>query len=164
MRSYGIGFNWAPDSQMIAYTTGKEDGGPAGQLFIVSKDGSEEPLDLTSAYGGVSDDSDNGWGYFESGQGRMGGTLWERRSSYIENSPLFYFDRVSTPLLLVCGTGDKGATAQTKEAFSALRRLGQRVELRLYHGEDHWPGVWSDNNKKDLCHRVIDRFETYLKA
>jgi len=121
-------------------------------------------VNFTSAYGAVSDDGDSGCGYFEVGQGRMGGTLWKRRSSYIENSPLFYFDRVSTPLLLVCGTEDKGATAQTKEAFSALRRLGQRVELRLYHGEDHWPGVWSENNKKDLCHRVIDWFDTYLKA
>ncbi|MFQ6041951.1 MAG: S9 family peptidase [Candidatus Poribacteria bacterium] len=121
-------------------------------------------VNFTSAYGGLTDDGDSSWGYFEVGQGGMGGTLWERRSSYIENSPLFYLDRVCTPLLLVCGAEDRGATSQAKEAFSALRRLGQKVELRLYHGEGHWPGNWTEDSLRDLCSRVIDWFETYLKA
>ena len=59
-----------------------------------------------------------------------------RRDAYIENSPLFYCDRISTPVLLVSGTAYPGEAAQAGEAFSALRRLGQRVELRLYEGED----------------------------
>jgi len=121
-------------------------------------------VNYTSAYGWMNDGGDSGWGYFEVGQGRMGGTLWERRSSYIENSPLFYLDRIHTPLLLICGTEDKGATVQAKETFSALRRLQQKVELRMYHGEDHWPGAWSEGNLRDLCGHVIDWFDKHLMA
>jgi dipeptidyl aminopeptidase/acylaminoacyl peptidase len=120
---------------------------------------------LTSLYGIVTDAGYSQMlGWAETDQGRMGGSLWERRDSYIENSPLFYLDRVDTPLLLISGTASRGEAAQAGEAFSALRRLGQRVELRLYEGEDHWPGAWSEASFEDLCERVLGWFDEHLEA
>ncbi len=117
-------------------------------------------VNITSDYGTLTDKGDSSHGY-ELGS-EMGGTLWEKRDAYIENSPLFYFNRSKTPLLLVQGTEDIGGTDQSKEAFGALRRLGNPVELRLYHGEEHWPGAWSEHNFRDVCHRVLTWFNKYL--
>ncbi len=122
-------------------------------------------INLTSFYGILTGDGDTQWlGWAESGQGRLGGSLWERREAYIENSPLFSLDRVRTPLLLVSGTAHPGEAAQAGEAFSALRRLGQRVELRLYQGEEHWPGVWSERSFRDLSERLLQWFATHLQT
>ncbi|MDE2901987.1 MAG: prolyl oligopeptidase family serine peptidase [Chloroflexota bacterium] len=121
-------------------------------------------VNLTSFYGALSDAGDTTWiGWCESGQARLGGSLWENRDAYIENSSLFYLDRVTTPLLMFSGDDDTGAFAQASEAFSALRRLGQRVELRNYKGEDHWPGSWSEPNLRDVLDRTIAWFDEHLK-
>jgi len=120
---------------------------------------------LTSLYGALTEKGYSRMlGWAESEQGRMGGSLWARRDDYIENSPLFYADRVDTPLLLVSGTAWQGEAAQSGEAFSALRRLGKRVELRLYEGEDHWPGAWSEHSYEDLCERVLGWLAEYLNT
>jgi dipeptidyl aminopeptidase/acylaminoacyl peptidase len=124
-------------------------------------------VNMTSHYGVLTDEGYSlGVGHCEGegAQGRMGGSLWERKEAYIENSPLFYLDRVNTPVLLVAGTAEPDDTSQAKQAFSALRRLGQRVELRLYHGEIHDPAYWSLPNVQDLCDRVVSWFETHLSS
>ncbi len=122
-------------------------------------------VNLTSFYGALSDAGDTSWlGWCESGQARLGGSLWERRDAYIENSSLFYLDRVTTPLLLLSGDADPGAFTQAGETFSALRRLGQRVELRNYRGEGHWPGSWSEPNLRDVLDRTLAWFDEHLKS
>ena len=119
---------------------------------------------LTAAYGALGSDGSNylqSWA--ESGQGRMGGSPWEYRDRYIENSPMFYLDRVTTPLLIVQGASDT-APWLSDQMFSSLRRLGKRVEYARYAGEDHWPGTWSLANQRDYLTRVIDWFDRYLKS
>ena len=101
-------------------------------------------------------------GWCETGQARLGGSPWENRDAYIENSPFFYLDRVSTPLLLVCGTGDQEGSNQAEETFVALRRLGKRVELRLYKDEHHGTSAWSRDALDDLCRRVVDWFNCHV--
>lgn len=75
-------------------------------------------------------------GYYEQGQGRMGGSIWEQRDRYFENSPLFRFDRIETPLLIGQGENDGDLTA-SDAIFNALERLEKPVEYRLYEGEGH---------------------------
>ena len=75
-------------------------------------------------------------GYYEQGQGRMGGSIWEQRDRYFENSPLFRFDRMETPLLIGQGENDGDLTA-SDSIFNALERLDKPVEYRLYEGEGH---------------------------
>jgi dipeptidyl aminopeptidase/acylaminoacyl peptidase len=120
--------------------------------------------DLIGAYGQLSPDGTNyllAWA--ERGQGRTGGTPWEVRDRYIENSPFFYLDRVETPLLLVHGTADR-VPFLADQVFSALRRLGKRVEYARYTGEGHTEDLWSRPNQIDYLTRVLGWFDRYLKG
>jgi dipeptidyl aminopeptidase/acylaminoacyl peptidase len=75
-------------------------------------------------------------GYYERGQGNMGGTIWEHPERYRANSPLFDFPAIETPLLI--GQGDlDGDLAPSEAIFTALDRLGKSVEYRVYRGESH---------------------------
>jgi dipeptidyl aminopeptidase/acylaminoacyl peptidase len=119
--------------------------------------------DLVSAYGRLSEVGTNYWiPWAERGQGRMGGTPWDVRERYIENSPIFFLDRVQTPLLIIHGGADSPVFAD--EVFSGLRRLGKRVEYARYTGETHDESVWSKSNQIDYVRRVIAWFDRYLKA
>lgn len=120
--------------------------------------------DLAGAYGQLSPDGTNyllAWA--ERGQGRTGGTPWQVRDRYIENSPFFYLDRVETPLLIVYGTEDF-APFQADQVFSALRRLGKRVDYARYMGEGHTEDLWSRPNQIDYLMRVLGWFDRYLKG
>jgi dipeptidyl aminopeptidase/acylaminoacyl peptidase len=101
-----------------------------------------------------------GIGWAETGQGRMAGTPWQYRERYLENSPLFFFDRVTTPVLIVHGGLDRSEFAD--EVFVALRRLGKEVTYARYEGEEHWQGTWGRANVVDYWNRVIDWLDQYL--
>lgn len=118
---------------------------------------------LISAYLSMDEQGNANWlGWAESGQGQMGGTPWEKRDSYIENSPVFYLDRVRTPLLLVRGSEDSVPAAEAEAVFVGLRRLGRTVELREYEGEGHWPGMWTEEAYLDFHDRVLSWFDRWL--
>ncbi|GHO61215.1 hypothetical protein KSC_001070 [Ktedonobacter sp. SOSP1-52] len=106
--------------------------------------------------------NDEWLGWCESGQGRMGGSLWEKRPAYIENSPLFYLERVTAPVLLLCGGQDPGAPEQAAAAFIGLRRLKKKVEYRCYQDEGHWSGTWNEASYRDLCGCVLSWFDKHL--
>jgi dipeptidyl aminopeptidase/acylaminoacyl peptidase len=96
--------------------------------------------DLFSAYGSYEVDSQDKLhsGDTEVGQHRMGVTPWERPDLYIRNSPIFYADKVTTPLLLYHNRGDERVPFfQGIEFFKALRRLGKRAWLLQYDDETH---------------------------
>jgi dipeptidyl aminopeptidase/acylaminoacyl peptidase len=80
--------------------------------------------------------SEGSIGYYEKGQGNMHGTIWEQRDRYFQNSPLFLFDRIETPLMIGQGEND-GTLVAADGIFRALERLGKRAEYRLYEGEGH---------------------------
>jgi dipeptidyl aminopeptidase/acylaminoacyl peptidase len=121
--------------------------------------------DLWSLYGEMGEDGTAfGVSILEHGQDAMGGTPWEFRERYIENSPAFYLDRVETPLLVVQGSEDTGvAPFLGDQLFIALRRLGKEVTYAKYQGEEHSPANWTYVNQVDLCERMIAWFDTHLK-
>ena len=93
--------------------------------------------DLFASYLEMSPDGTPDFiGYFEHGQGNMGGTPWERRDSYFDNSPLFQFDKILTPLLIGQGSKD-GRLFASDAIFVGLQRLGKDVEYRIYKDEGH---------------------------
>jgi dipeptidyl aminopeptidase/acylaminoacyl peptidase len=94
----------------------------------------------------------------------MGGPPWQFPNKYLENSPVFYLDRVQTPLLIVQSTTDW--TVQpflADEIFVGLRRLGKEVEYAKYGGEQHWEGAWGHVNQVDYLTRIINWFDKHLK-
>ncbi len=119
---------------------------------------------MTSAYGGIR------WGtgmsrmfQYEKTQSRIGGTLWEKPMYYIENSPLFFADRVRTPLLMMHNDADGSVPwYQGIEFFTALRRLDRPVWMLVYNDEDH--NLTKRPNMKDLSIRMYQFFDHYLKA
>ena len=106
-----------------------------------------------------------GIGWLESGQGGISGTPWQYRNAFIENSPLFYLDRVQTPLLLIHGALDETVPPSQGEAvFIGLRRLGKEVVYVKYAGEGHWEGEWGPDNVIDYWQRVISWFDAHLQT
>ena len=122
--------------------------------------------DLFGSYGQLSPEGTNyGLPWAEQGQGRMGGTPWDMRERYIENSPFFYLDRVEAPLLIIHGEADRAVPSfLADQVFSGLRRLGRRVEYARYAGENHSEGDWSLPNQIDYLNRVVMWFDRYLKG
>ncbi|HEU4996117.1 MAG TPA: alpha/beta fold hydrolase, partial [Gemmatimonadaceae bacterium] len=109
------------------------------------------------------DGSAIGVDWSEKDQGRMGGSPWEFRDRYFQNSPFFFFDRVRTPVLLLHGGADQTVLpSRADETFVALRRLGREVQLVKYEGEGHHPGSWSVANATDYWQRIFDWLDRYL--
>ena len=117
-------------------------------------------INMTSTY--VTDV--NGMNWCEGKQARNGGSLWEKRDVYIKNSPLFAFDQVDAPVLVICGTKDVPGSVNSRETFLGLRRLGKRVEMREYQREGHVPANWSAENTRDHYESVFNWFNQYLKG
>jgi dipeptidyl aminopeptidase/acylaminoacyl peptidase len=120
--------------------------------------------DLVGAYGAMEEDGTAfGTSTLEHGQGQMGGTPWEYRERYVENSPFFQFDRITTPLLIIHGERDRTVAGFLgDQTFVALRRLGKEVEYAKYKGEGHSPVGWSYANQVDFCDRIIAWFNAHL--
>lgn len=119
---------------------------------------------MTSAYGGIR------WGtglarqfQYEQTQSRLSGSLWEARSDYIDNSPLFFADKVETPLILMHGDEDDAVPwYQSIELYLALRRLGKDAVFLQYRGEPHHPQKYG--NKLDYSIRMKEFFDHFLKG
>jgi dipeptidyl aminopeptidase/acylaminoacyl peptidase len=119
---------------------------------------------MTSAYGGIRWESGvNRQFQYEKTQSRIGATLWEKRDLYIENSPLFHVPAIRTPLVIMSNDND-GAVPwyQGIEMFTAMRRLGKKVWLLNYNGEEH--NLVQRKNKKDLSVREQQYFDWLLKG
>jgi dipeptidyl aminopeptidase/acylaminoacyl peptidase len=119
--------------------------------------------DLVSMYGELQDSGLDSWvDWAENGQGALGGTPWQYRERYIENSPFFYLDRVTTPVLILHGSADRSVPVfHGGQVFSALRRLGREVEFRKYDGEGHV--LEGRENIVDYWNAVIRWFDGHVK-
>jgi dipeptidyl aminopeptidase/acylaminoacyl peptidase len=121
--------------------------------------------DLFGEYGDMREDgSAYGVALLEKGQGQMGGSPWEARDRYIENSPFFNFDRIKTPLLVLHAAGDTTlGSFVSDQVFVSLRRLGKAVVYAKYEGESHGVTSWSRANREDYVLRILSWFEKYLQ-
>ncbi len=119
---------------------------------------------MISAYGGIRWESGiNRAGQYETGQSRIGKSIWEGLPLYIENSPLFGLERVKTPLLILHNDQD-GAVPwyQGIELYIGMRRLGKEAYLFNYNNELH--GISGRANQKDWAMRMQQFFDAKLKA
>jgi dipeptidyl aminopeptidase/acylaminoacyl peptidase len=121
-------------------------------------------VNMTSAYGGIRWETGmNRQFQYEKTQSRIGATLWEKPELYIENSPLFMFPKVNTPVVVMANDAD-GAVPwyQGIEMFTGLRRLGKPVWMLNYNGEAH--NLVQRQNRKDIQIREQQFFDHYLKG
>jgi dienelactone hydrolase len=120
--------------------------------------------DMISAYGDIYPDGGRSMEmFFESGQIRMGKSLWDVPESYIKNSPIFNIQRVSTPVLIM-HTKKDGSAASYKDAqqfFTGLRRMGKKAWMLVYSDGNH--GIWKKEEVNDFSVRMMQFFDHYLK-
>lgn len=119
---------------------------------------------MTSAYGGIRWESGSNRQFqYEKTQSRIGVTLWQNPSLYIESSPLFHLPKVKTPLVIMHNDAD-GAVPwyQGIELFTAMRRLGKKVWMLNYNGEAH--NLVQRKNRKDIQIREQQYFDWLLKG
>ncbi len=119
---------------------------------------------MVSAYGGIR------WGtgmsrafQYEKTQSRIGGPPWERALQFIENSPIFWVERVKTPYLTIHNDEDDAVPwYQGIEFFTALRRLGKEAWMFNFNGEKH--GLRQRENQKYWTIHLDEFFDHYLKG
>ena len=121
---------------------------------------------MTSAYGGIRWESGHVRAMqYEHGQSRIGKSLWDEGGLdlYIENSPIFHTQDVTTPVLIMHNDSD-GAVPwyQGIEFFMALRRFHHPAWLLEYNDEAH--NLVQRKNCKDLSIRLQQFFDHYLKG
>ena len=96
-------------------------------------------------------------------EGILGSTPWQSRYQYIENSPVFYLDRIQTPLLLLHGELDNCVPSfLADEIFIGLRMMDKWVMYVKYEGETHVPAIWEYANQVDYWNRTISVFDDFL--
>lgn len=119
---------------------------------------------MTSAYSGIR----HGTGIarqfqYETGQSRIGASLFAAPQKYIENSPVFYADRIKTPLMIMFGDKDDAVPwEQGVEMYLAMRRAGKDVVFLQYEDEPHHLKKYP--NKLDYSIRMMEYFDHYLKG
>jgi dipeptidyl aminopeptidase/acylaminoacyl peptidase len=121
-------------------------------------------VDMVAAYDGIR------WGtglprqfQYERTQSRIGGSIWQYPTRFIENSPIFWMDRVQTPVMILQNDGDDAVPwYQGIEFFLALRRLGKDAWLFNYNGQPH--GLRNRADQKDYTIRLQQYFDHFLKG
>jgi dipeptidyl aminopeptidase/acylaminoacyl peptidase len=117
---------------------------------------------MISAYGGIR------WGtgmsrafQYEKTQSRIGAPPWDSPLQFIENSPIFWVEKVQTPYLTIHNDEDDAVPwYQAIEFFSALRRLGKEAYFFNYNGEAH--GLRQRDNQKHWTVHMDEFFDHFL--
>ena len=102
------------------------------------------------------------WGYAYNAVAAAYSFPWNRPDIYIEQSPLFYADRINTPLLLLHGASDTNVPpGESEQMYTALKLLGKPVEYIRFAGQNHFildykkRMIWSD--------AIVAWFDKWLK-
>ncbi len=121
-------------------------------------------VNMVSAYGGIRWASGLNRAFqYEKGQSRIGASPWETPSRYTENSPIYFMDKVNTPVLIMHNDHDGHVPWwQGIEFFVALRRLEKPAWMLNYNDEPHWPTTAP--NKFDFQTKMSQFFDHYLKG
>lgn len=132
-------------------------------LFAAAESGAPVS-NMFSAYGGIRYSSGMSRQFqYERTQSRIGGSPWQYPQRYWQNSPVFYADRVQTPVLILHNDED-GAVPWTNgiEFFMALRRMDKEAYLFNYNGEAH--GLRKRANQMDWTRRMAEFFDHHLRG
>jgi len=96
----------------------------------------------------------------EGGQGRMEASPSTNLWRYLRNSPVFFVDRVTTPVLIIQGDIDFVPLTQGEEFFSGLLRQGKTARFLRYWGEGHV--LESPANVRHMWNEIFTWLDTHI--
>ncbi len=104
------------------------------------------------------------WGWTYGDMALAGATPWDDPQYFIDHSPLFHADKISTPLLLLHGADDSNVKpGESDQLFTALSVLGKTVELVVFPGEGHGiSGTWE--NRVEHRTMILEWFDKFCMA
>ena len=103
------------------------------------------------------------WGYLYSAIATANSFPWNRRDIYVDRSPLFNADKITTPLLLLHGTADTNVpTGESIQLYTALKLLGKTVELVEIKGQNHH--IMAYSKRKRWTKTILAWFDRWLKG
>jgi dipeptidyl aminopeptidase/acylaminoacyl peptidase len=117
---------------------------------------------MISAYGGIRYGTGMSRAFqYEKTQSRIGAPPWDAPLQFIENSPIFWVEKVRTPYLTIHNDEDDAVPfTQGIEWITALRRLGKEGYMFNYNGERH--GLRNRENMKHWTVHMDEFFDHYL--
>lgn len=102
------------------------------------------------------------WGYAYSANATGDSYPWNRRDIYVEQSPLFHADKITTPLLLLHGSVDTNVPlGESLQLWVALKILGRPVEMVQVEGQDHH--ILTYHKRVEWHHTILAWFNKWLK-
>jgi dipeptidyl aminopeptidase/acylaminoacyl peptidase len=102
------------------------------------------------------------WGYSYSAEASANSFPWNNRELYVDRSPLFSANKVTTPLLLLHGSVDTNVpVGESIQMYTALKLLGKQVELIQVDGENHHIQKYS--RRVQWTNSIIAWFDKHLK-
>ena len=132
-------------------------------LFAAAEEGAGVSDMISDANGLTPDLGLSSQEKFEMGKYRVFASLWQRPDLYIDGSPIFNADKVTTPLLMMANKQDDAVPwQQGVEFFSALRRCGKKVWMLQYDQGGH--GLQPGADALDYTIRIEQFFDYYLKG
>ncbi|MDQ7822429.1 MAG: S9 family peptidase [Candidatus Eremiobacteraeota bacterium] len=91
----------------------------------------------------------------------IGKWYWESMEPYLKCSPISYVQNIRAPLLILHGDDDTNTfISNSKELYTALKKLGRTVEFVHYPREGH--GFEEPNHLIDAFERSLEWFDRYL--
>lgn len=118
------------------------------------------------SHAGISDHTsywgEGFWGYSYSEVSMAGNYPWTNKSLYVDHSPLYFADRIHTPLLFLHGSADTNVPiGESIQMFTALKLLGAETAFVVVDGENH--GIFDYDKKRDWLRTIFAWFSKYLK-
>ncbi len=103
------------------------------------------------------------WGYGYNAIAAANSFPWNRKDIYVNQSPLFNADKITTPLLLLHGSVDTNVPpGESTQLFTALKILGREVEYIQILDQDHW--VLTYNKRIRWTKTILAWFDRWLKG
>ncbi|HPE17010.1 MAG TPA: prolyl oligopeptidase family serine peptidase [Tenuifilaceae bacterium] len=102
------------------------------------------------------------WGYAYSAEASANSFPWNNKDLYVNQSPLFSADKITTPLLLLHGSADTNVpVGESIQMFTALKLLGKPVELIQFDEENHF--IMKYSRRVQWTNSILAWFSMHLK-
>jgi dipeptidyl aminopeptidase/acylaminoacyl peptidase len=103
------------------------------------------------------------WGYSYSAYAAANSFPWSRKDIFVNQSPLFNADKITTPLLLLHGSADTNVPpGESTQLFTALKILGREVEYIQILDQNHQ--ILTYNKRIIWTKTILAWFDRWLKG